>query len=330
MAYFSTLIGTLTQNVMIFRKYCSNGILFDAKDLSNESQKYDMLIMGMLFCHSVEVTGGEFPSTKKRCESLFNNDSVFNNDTLHFVASSPEEKATLETLKDAGYEFLGVEPNGNLTVSIKGKHKMYKRLAELPFDSYRKCMTVIIKEFHVDEMETYKTDKPTKPKETIHVFIKGAESVILPACVTPSPEANEILGQTNVIVNNYASEGLRTLVYAHKELSRHEFDLFTAQLEHAKQSFVNRATFVRDTYRELESTGLHLLGVTAIEDKLQEEVAETIDKLGRAGITTWMVTGDKKETAVNLGHASGTNILQAWTNITFPKINMHRYIRNIM
>ena len=76
---------------------------------------------------------------------------------------------------------------------------------------------------------------------------------------------------------------------------------------------------MRDTYRELESTGLHFLGVTAIEDKLQEEVAETIDKLGRAGITSWMVTGDKKETAVNLGHASGTNILQAWTNITFPK-----------
>ena len=38
---------------------------------------------------------------------------------------------------------------------------------------------------------------------------------------------------------------------------------------------------------------------------VKEEVAETITKLGKAGITTWMVTGDKKETAVNLGYASG-------------------------
>ena len=62
---------------------------------------------------------------------------------------------------------------------------------------------------------------------------------------------------------------------------------------------------MREAYRDLEACGLELLGATAIEDKLQEDVAETINKLGNAGITTWMVTGDKKETAVNLGYASG-------------------------
>ena len=293
---------------MIFRKYCSNAILYDAKDLMDESQRYDKLIMGMILCHSVEVTRGKSMNSKTN-ETLEKHEG---DETLHYVASSPEEKATLEALRCSGYEFLGVQPNGTVTVSIKGEKRIYKRLAELPFDSYRKCMTVIIKETYINSTNTQ--------KEIIHVFIKGAESVILPACATPCFEANDILGQTQIIVNNYASDGLRTLVYAYKQLTRNEYESFTTQLEHAKQSFVNRVTFVRDTYREIESNGLHLLGVTAIEDKLQEDVAETIDKLGRAGITTWMVTGDKKETAVNLGHASGKEM----------KIILHTTTSNIL
>ena len=114
-----------------------------------------------------------------------------------------------------------------------------------------------------------------------------------------------IVAQTQRIVNEYASDRLRTLVYGYKQSTRVEFESFTSQLEQAKQSMVNRIKFIRDAYRQIEADGLHLLGATAIEDKLQEDVADTIDKLGRAGITTWMVTGDKKETAVNLGYASG-------------------------
>jgi phospholipid-transporting ATPase len=48
---------------------------------------------------------------------------------------------------------------------------------------------------------------------------------------------------------------------------------------------------------------LHLLGATAIEDRLQEGVPRTIAKLGAAGIKIWMLTGDKEETAVNIGHS---------------------------
>ena len=41
--------------------------------------------------------------------------------------------------------------------------------------------------------------------------------------------------------------------------------------------------------------GLDLLGATAIEDKLQEGVPETIDMLRRANMKIWMLTGDKRE-----------------------------------
>lgn len=44
-----------------------------------------------------------------------------------------------------------------------------------------------------------------------------------------------------------------------------------------------------------------LLGATAIEDKLQDEVPESIAKLSQANIKIWVLTGDKQETAINIG-----------------------------
>lgn len=54
---------------------------------------------------------------------------------------------------------------------------------------------------------------------------------------------------------------------------------------------------------ELESN-LILLGATALEDRLQEGVAETISDLHKADIKIWMLTGDKLETAENIGYAT--------------------------
>ncbi|XP_053490338.1 phospholipid-transporting ATPase VD [Ictalurus furcatus] len=48
---------------------------------------------------------------------------------------------------------------------------------------------------------------------------------------------------------------------------------------------------------------LTILGVAAIEDRLQEGVPETIVSLRQAGVKVWMLTGDKTETAVNVGYA---------------------------
>eukprot|EP00605_Chrysophyceae_sp_TOSAG23-4_P002081 GSChrysophyteH1.ASY1.ANO1.2302.1 assembled CDS len=49
--------------------------------------------------------------------------------------------------------------------------------------------------------------------------------------------------------------------------------------------------------------GMELLGITAIEDRLQDEVPETIASLAQAGIVVWMLTGDKEETAINIGRS---------------------------
>ena len=52
-------------------------------------------------------------------------------------------------------------------------------------------------------------------------------------------------------------------------------------------------------------TDLILIGVTGIEDRLQDGVEDTIDVLIKAGIRIWMLTGDKPETAVNIAKSCG-------------------------
>jgi len=56
---------------------------------------------------------------------------------------------------------------------------------------------------------------------------------------------------------------------------------------------------------ELIETNMTLIGSTAIEDKLQDDVPETIKFMKQAGIKVWVLTGDKVETAINIGYSAG-------------------------
>lgn len=49
----------------------------------------------------------------------------------------------------------------------------------------------------------------------------------------------------------------------------------------------------------------NIIGSTAVQDNLQDNVPETLNKFKKAGICTWILTGDKEETAVNVGFAAG-------------------------
>lgn len=50
---------------------------------------------------------------------------------------------------------------------------------------------------------------------------------------------------------------------------------------------------------------LQIIGATAIEDKLQDKVKQTIEELKKSGIKVWMLTGDKKQTAISIGFSCG-------------------------
>lgn len=50
---------------------------------------------------------------------------------------------------------------------------------------------------------------------------------------------------------------------------------------------------------------MDLVGITGVEDRLQDEVATTIEALRMGGIKVWMLTGDKVETAKCIAISAG-------------------------
>ncbi|KAI0999106.1 putative phospholipid-transporting ATPase [Podosphaera aphanis] len=104
-------------------------------------------------------------------------------------------------------------------------------------------------------------------------------------------------------IDDFASEGLRTLLFGYKFLDDEEYN-------HWKKIYADATTSLEDRQELIEKAGdlieqdFDLSGATAIEDKLQKGVPETIDKLRRANIKIWMLTGDKRETAINIAHSA--------------------------
>ncbi|GAB1192333.1 hypothetical protein APSETT444_001524 [Aspergillus pseudonomiae] len=103
-------------------------------------------------------------------------------------------------------------------------------------------------------------------------------------------------------LNDFATEGLRTLLYGHRFLDEASYNSWKAAYREACTSLADRQEKIEEVGKQLEQQ-LELTGATAIEDKLQKGVPEAIDKLRRANIKLWMLTGDKRETAINVGHS---------------------------
>jgi phospholipid-translocating ATPase len=114
-------------------------------------------------------------------------------------------------------------------------------------------------------------------------------------------------------VTDFATEGLRTLLYGYRFIDEQEYRSWKKIYHDATTSLVNRQMLI-ERAGELIEQHLELGGATAIEDKLQKGVPETIDRLRRANIKMWMLTGDKRETAINIGHSCG--LIKDYSSLT--------------
>ncbi|KAH9904925.1 hypothetical protein F4778DRAFT_789626 [Xylariomycetidae sp. FL2044] len=104
-------------------------------------------------------------------------------------------------------------------------------------------------------------------------------------------------------IGEFASEGLRTLLFAYRYINEDEYASWKKVYRAATTSLVDRQLRIEEAAESIEQ-GFDLAGATAIEDKLQAGVPDTIDKLRRANIKIWMLTGDKRETAINIAHSA--------------------------
>lgn len=92
---------------------------------------------------------------------------------------------------------------------------------------------------------------------------------------------------------------------AERKIERIEYESWEAEYDEAKKCLLdNRAESISRLQESLEKK-LMLIGATAIQDKLQEGVEDTIQGMKAAGINVWVLTGDKIETAINIGYACG-------------------------
>jgi len=134
------------------------------------------------------------------------------------------------------------------------------------------------------------------------LYCKGADSIIEKRLKLEIDF--KIKKETWKNLEDYGRIGLRTLVLGERKIEKSYFNEWRKKYQEAITCIENREAKMSVLQDELEKN-LDLIGATAIEDKLQDEVEETIRSLRDAGIKVWVLTGDKIETAINIGFSCG-------------------------
>ncbi|EFC36194.1 predicted protein [Naegleria gruberi] len=165
-------------------------------------------------------------------------------------------------------------------IDSENNTEKYDLLHVFKFTSDRKRMSVIVRDVHTDK---------------VILYCKGADDMML--SLMKNDFCSSDLNQTSKNqINEFSKTGLRTLLVGFKYIEPQEYKIFEDKLRVVSTLSEGREAELSKLYSNIESN-LTYLGITAIEDELQEQVPQTIKKLRQAGINMWMLTGDKQETA---------------------------------
>ncbi|CAO0798073.1 unnamed protein product [Mucor circinelloides] len=223
----------------------------------------------------------EFMTSLMTCHTVIP-EVVKDSDDIVYQASSPDEGALVQGASDIfKYHFYARRPH-SIHCRIQDQNVEFDILNVCEFNSTRKRMSLVLK----------------GPDGKIKLYCKGADSVILERLAPNDPFEQQTLHH----LEEFASEGLRTLCYAMREISQQEYNQWSAVYDAAATTLTNRAQEL-DNAAEMIEKDMTLLGATAIEDKLQDGVPDTIHTLQQANIKVWVLTGDRQETAINIGYS---------------------------
>jgi phospholipid-transporting ATPase len=264
---FSDKTGTLTQNDMRAAKWFVNDKVFDEMKTPGvflqamKSGSVSNLDPIRAFCRCLGLCHGVIPALDEKTN------------TLLYESQSPDETALLNAMRDNGMTLLSrnkshiiVETKQNvIDTPIK---ETYEQLCVLEFSSDRKRMSVIVR----------------APDGKIHLYCKGADNIIIERLdKRESVHPPALIHTVNEALKEFSVYGLRTLCLAWKPISEEEYRKFKTELDEAENSLVNRDEKIGAVSETIEKDML-FLGCTAIEDRLQDEVPETIHSLLRVRI----------------------------------------------
>uniref|UniRef100_A0A665USB1 Phospholipid-transporting ATPase n=1 Tax=Echeneis naucrates TaxID=173247 RepID=A0A665USB1_ECHNA len=287
---FSDKTGTLTQNIMTFNKCSINGKSYGkiqegvSQNTHTETVDFSFnpladprfLFHDHALVEDVKLENSEvhtFFRLLALCHTVMAEEKK--EGELFYQAQSPDEGALVTAARNFGFVFRSRTPD-SVSIVEMGKQRTYELLAILDFNNVRKRMSVIVR----------------SPEGKLSLYCKGADTIIY-----------ERLHQScSKLMDEFAGEGLRTLALAYKDLDEEYFSEWKQRHHEASTSLDDREAKLDQLYEEIEKD-LLLLGATAIEDKLQDGVPQTIELLSKADIKIWVLTGDKQETAENIGYS---------------------------
>uniref|UniRef100_A0A8B9QK31 Phospholipid-transporting ATPase n=1 Tax=Apteryx owenii TaxID=8824 RepID=A0A8B9QK31_APTOW len=265
---FTDKTGTLTENSMEFIECCIDGHKY--KDCMPEADGFSQTDGPLKYYGKAEKCREElFLRALCLCHTV----QIKEGDQVDGLIGHPEHKCCVFGWWCCGGFFVWL-----LNPFLFSER--YQLLHVLNFDPVRRRMSVIV--------------RTTAGK--LLLFCKGADSSIFPRV------QQEEIQQTKVHVDRNAMDGYRTLCVAFKELTQKEYDKIDRQLNEAKMALQDREEKMAKVFEDTEAD-MHLIGATAVEDRLQEQSAETIEALHAAGMKVWVLTGDKMETAKSTCYA---------------------------
>uniref|UniRef100_A0A8C6UEY7 Phospholipid-transporting ATPase n=1 Tax=Neogobius melanostomus TaxID=47308 RepID=A0A8C6UEY7_9GOBI len=301
---FSDKTGTLTCNVMQFKKCTVAGVAYGY----HFSIRFCFVLtfpspLSRHSSHSSDEAGFNDPSLLENLQSNHPTAAVIlefmtmmaichtavperTDDGIAYQAASPDEGALVRAARNLGFFFSGRTPD-SVIVEVVSYFIFFT--CKISTHSYCSILRFSMKRMSVI-MRT--------PSGKIRLYCKGADTVIYDR-LADSSRYKEI---TLKHLEQFATEGLRTLCFAVTDISESSYKQWQELYHRACTSLQNRALKMEESY-ELIEKNLQLLGATAIEDKLQDKVPETIETLMKADIKIWILTGDKQETAINIGHS---------------------------
>ena len=279
---FSDKTGTLTCNEMVFRKCGINSKVYGHSQKAIQEDPEIKSILSSSY-NPEHASLHTYFLMLALCNSVF---PAKHEGKLVYQASSPDELALVEAAKSVGFVLLE-RSEGKIYIETQGSKEDWDLLTEIPFNSDRKRMSVVVRECRTGR---------------ILLFTKGADSTML-GLLKPNN-----IKKISEDLKIFATEGLRTLVYGYKVLETSEYE---AWAENWKKIQIGNSP---DKEQILDDHGARLemelvyVGTSAIEDKLQNGVPETIKILLEASIRVWVLTGDKEETAIEI--AKSCNLIQ--------------------
>ena len=208
----------------------------------------------------------------------------YDNGELKYISTSADDLELVKTAAEQGYKLIETTLNTKI-IRINGENYNYEVLKVLGFSSERKRMSIIIR--YQDE---------------IILYAKGADSEISKRLSKKNFDNDNFDCISNGLIE-FSKKGLRTLMVACRKLTEEEYISWENKLYENEANLKDKENYLDKVYDLIENN-LILIGGTVVEDKLQDNVPQTIKELKSADIKIWILTGDKLNTSISIGYSS--------------------------